>query len=86
MAINWTEADIEKIIAQVVKNLGANVPEAECQWNSKSYQGRSFIGVYEDMNDAIVAANAGYKAIRAMSVEDREKLITVIRRLCREDT
>ena len=85
MAINWTEADIEKIIVQVVRNLGAGVPEAECQWNSKSYQGRSFIGVYEDMNDAIVAANAGYKAIRAMSVEDREKLITVIRRLCREE-
>ena len=85
MAINWTEADIEKIIAEVMKNLGSGAPAAECQWNSKSYCGRSYIGVYEDMNDAIVAANAGYKAIRAMSLEDREKVIAVIRRLCREE-
>ena len=85
MAINWTEADIEKIVAQVMNNLGSGTAAADCQWNSKSYQGRSFIGVYEDMNDAIVAANAGYKAIRAMSLEDREKVIAVIRRLCREE-
>jgi len=37
------------------------------------------------MNEAIIAANAGYKAVRAMTVEQREKIITEIRRLCREE-
>ena len=85
MAINWTEAQIEQIVASVMKNLGHGAPDADCQWNSTSYCGRNLIGIYEDMNDAIVAAEAGYKAIRSMSVEDREKIITVIRRLCREE-
>ena len=50
-----------------------------------SYCGRRFIGVYEDMKDAIAAAEAGYRAIREMRVEEREKLITAIRTLCREE-
>jgi propionaldehyde dehydrogenase len=37
------------------------------------------------MNDAITAASAGYKAIRDMTLEEREKIIGVIRRLCREE-
>jgi propionaldehyde dehydrogenase len=43
------------------------------------------IGIYADMNDAIDAAEQGYKAIRAMRVEEREKIITVIREMCREE-
>ena len=37
------------------------------------------------MNAAIEAATAGYKAVRAMSVAEREKIITAIRNLCREE-
>lgn len=37
------------------------------------------------MNAAIDAAHAGYKAVRDMSVEQREKIITEIRRLTREE-
>ena len=85
MAINWTEADIEKIVASVIKNMGAQAPTASKTWDATGYNGRKFIGVYADMNDAIDAANQGYKAIRAMSLEEREKVIAVIRDLCRKE-
>ena len=71
MAINWKEADIEAVVASVLRNLKKEPAAAatERSWNSKSYEGRDFIGVYDDMNDAIDAANAGYRAVRAMSLE-----------------
>ena len=67
MAINWTEAEIAKVVSAVMQSLGAAPsPAALSSWDSTSFEGRKFIGVYEDMNDAIDAATAGYKAIRAM--------------------
>ncbi len=85
MAINWTEAQIQEVIASVIKSLGAEAPAAKTEWCSTCYEGRALIGVYEDMNDAIDAATAGYKAIRAMSLEEREKLIAIIRDLTRKE-
>ena len=85
MAINWTEAQIQEVIASVIKNLGAEAPAGKTGWSSTEYEGRSLIGVYADMNDAIDAATQGYKAIRAMSLEEREKLIDIILRLTREE-
>ncbi len=84
MAMNWTDAQIEQVVAQVIKNLGGGV-QAKNGWDSTQYNGRKLIGVFADMNDAIEAATAGYKAIRAMSLEEREKIITVIRELCRKE-
>ncbi len=85
MAINWTEAQIEEVIAQVLKNLNGGAPTAKNAWDGSQYNGRKYIGVYTDMNDAIDAATAGYKAVRAMSLEEREKVITAIRELCRAE-
>lgn len=85
MAINWTEAQIEEVVAAVVRNLGGGEPKPKVCWDSTQYNGRKFIGVYADMNDAIDAATAGYKAIRAMSLDEREKVITAIRELCRKE-
>ena len=85
MAINWTEAQIEQIVATVMKGLKAEAPATKGEWDGAGYQGKKYIGVYEDMNDAIDAAEAGYKAIRAMSLEEREKVIAVIRDLCRKE-
>ena len=84
MAINWTEAQIEAVVASVIKNLGG-ASTVKSGWDSTQYNGRRFIGVYADMNDAIEAATAGYKAIRAMSLEEREKVITAVRELCRKE-
>ena len=85
MAINWTEAQIEEVVASVIKNLKTEVGNTSTAWDSKQYGGRKLIGIYEDMNDAITAATAGYKAVRAMSLEEREKIISAIRDLCRKE-
>ncbi len=86
MAINWTEADIEKVVKSIVNDLrGTAALSSVSGYDAKSYNGRDFIGVYEDMNEAIDAAEAGYRAIRAMSQEDREKVIGVIRELTRNE-
>ena len=85
MAINWTEAQIEQVIAQVIKNLGGTASTVRNDWDSTQYNGRKLIGIYADMNDAIDAATAGYKAIRAMSLEEREKVIANVRDLCRKE-
>ena len=88
MAINWTEAQIEEVVASVIKSLKGDAAPAACaacEWDSVSYRGRKLIGVYTDMNEAIDAAIAGYKAVRAMSLEERERVIAAIRELCRTE-
>ncbi len=85
MAINWTEAQIEEVVSAVIQNLGGSASKAKSGWDSTQYCGRKLIGVYADMNDAIDAATAGYKAIRAMSLAEREKVISVVRELCRKE-
>ena len=84
MAINWTEAEIEKVIRSVLSGLGGERGE-ELSATSTDYNGRAFIGVYTDMEEAIEAAGRGYKAIRAMSLAEREKIISAIRDLTREE-
>ena len=87
MAINWTEAQIEDVIARVIKNLNGGEPVAPmAEWDGSQYNGRKYIGVYADMNDAIDAATEGYKAVRAMSLEERERVIFAIRDLCRKES
>lgn len=85
MAIQWTEAQIEEVVSAVIKNLGGGAPVKKSGWDSTQYGGRRLIGVYADMNDAIDAATAGYKAIRAMSLEEREKVISAVRELTRKE-
>lgn len=85
MAINWTEAQIEEVVASVLKSLKTDVVSSKNGWDSTQYNGRKLVGVYADMNDAIEAATAGYKAVRAMTLEEREKIISAIRDLCRKE-
>ena len=79
MALTISEAEIRKVVSQVLNNMQS--APAAADWDSTQYAGRKLIGVYEDMNDAIAAATEGYKAVRAMSVEEREKIIAEIRKL-----
>ena len=85
MAINWTEAQIEEIVASVMKSLTSEAPATKGEYDGEGYNGKKYIGVYSDMKDAIDAAELGYKAIRAMSLDQREKVIAIIRDLCREE-
>ena len=82
MASNITEAEIREVVNQVLNRVSA---ESSNGYNSTQYAGRKFIGIFDDMNDALNAAQEGYKSVRAMTVEQREKIITEIRRLTREE-
>ncbi len=86
MANNLTEAQISAIVARVVSEYKkpATVPSTKA-WDSTQYQGRRLIGVYATMEEAIDAANEGYKTVRAMSVAQREKVITSIREFTRAE-
>lgn len=82
MAKNLTEAEIRQVVSQVLNQVSATPVAA---FDSTQYAGKKFTGVFDDMNDAIAAAQTAYKAVRAMSVEKREQLITEIRRLTRTE-
>ena len=75
---NITEAEIRKIVENIIKGSGA---VSSAAYTSTEYAGRRLIGIYSDMNEAIEAADRGYRAVRSMTVEQREKIITEIRRL-----
>ena len=62
---NFTEAEIRKIVEAIVK--GGAAPSA-ARWTSTEYNGRKLLGIYADMNEAIDAAERGYRAVRAMTV------------------
>ena len=79
---NLSEAEIREVVSQVLNKM--QTPSAK-DWDSTHYGSRKFVGIYADMNDAIAAAQEGYRAVRAMSVEEREKIIAEIRRLTRAE-
>ena len=75
---NITEAEIRKIVENIIKGSSNGTSK---NYTSTEYNGRRLIGIYADMNEAIDAAERGYRAVRSMTVEQREKIITEIRRL-----
>ena len=44
MAINWTEAQIEKIVASVMKGLGCETPAEKANYDGSGYNGKNYIG------------------------------------------
>ena len=74
---NITEAEIRKIVESIVKGTQG----AAKNYSPTEYAGRKLVGIYSDMNEAIDAAERGYRAVRSMTVEQREKIIAEIRRL-----
>lgn len=80
--INRTQ--IEDIVRRVLSDMDTPA-QTEKNYSSTEYNGRRFIGIFSDMNAAIEAANSGYRAVRSMSVEQREKIIAAIRGLIRKE-
>ncbi|MBR7181172.1 MAG: aldehyde dehydrogenase family protein, partial [Clostridia bacterium] len=86
MANRLTEAQISEIVARVVSEYKKPAaPQSGKAWDATQYKGRPLIGIYATMEEAIEAASAGYQAVRAMSVAQREKVITSIRELTRAE-
>lgn len=80
----FSEKEIREIVSRVINSYDTPAADAKA-FDSTQFEGRKLIGIFSDMNKAIEAANEGYKAVRAMQVEEREKIITEIRRLTREE-
>ncbi len=84
MMAEITKEQVESIVRQVIGRMEGNAaPQAA--YSSTHYGGRAFTGIFSDMHQAIEAVQAAYKAVRAMSVAERETIITEIRKLCREE-
>ena len=96
MSESMTEAQVSEIVKKVVNRIvssdqksGGTAKEKttmpEKGYTAVSYQGRRYFGVFETMEEALEAASESYKKIRMMSVEDKEKVISQIRKLILED-
>ncbi len=79
-----TEKEVKMIVEKVLASISSNEFD-NTKWDSTHYGERKFTGIFSDMNDAINIANNSYKSVRAMSVEQRQKIIDEIRRLTREE-
>ena len=82
---DYSKAQIEQIVKMVVNNLDSTAFKSVGEYTSTEYKGRKLIGIFSNMNDAVAAAKEGYSAVRKMSVEKREEIITAIRSLTRKE-
>ena len=78
--MNISEKEIEGIVRQVIA--GMAVSEAS---SGMVIDGKTYLGVFEDMNDAIDAAWKAQEKLYDMSVEEKEEIISAIRRLILEE-
>lgn len=76
----------EKEIAEIVRKVLASVgtPEAAAK-DGTVIDGKTYLGVFTDMNQAIEAAYKSQKLLRDMTLEQRETLISCIRKLILEE-
>lgn len=81
--INRTQ--IEEIVRRVLYTIDNKPSAGEKDFSSTSYKGRALIGIFSNMNDAIEQVSQSYKAVRTMSVEQRERIICAIRELTRKE-
>ncbi len=65
------EAKISEIVESVIRNMNV--------------QSKKQLGVFDTMSEALAAVEKAYKQYRSYSIEQREKMITVIRRLILEE-
>lgn len=79
-----SEQELKAIIEKVVKEVSAQQVEG-ATYDSTSFKGRKFVGIYTDMNQCIEVASRGYKVIRDMTVAERQKIIDKIKEYCREE-
>lgn len=79
---NITENEIREVVNLVLNKMKNS---STTDWDSTHYGARKYVGIYSDMNDAIAAVQEAYLTVRAMSVEQREAIITEIRRLTKAE-
>lgn len=76
----------EKEIAEIVRKVLASVgTEEKAATEGTVIDGKTYLGVFTDMNQAIEAAYSAQKILRDMTFEQRETLLSAIRRLIMEE-
>ncbi|WP_270739436.1 aldehyde dehydrogenase family protein [Massilioclostridium coli] len=83
--MEFSQNQIDSIVQSVVAQMQGTTPASAPAYDSTQYNGRQYLGVYATMEEGIDAAADSYKVIRNMSVEQREKIITEIRKLTRAE-
>ena len=83
--MEFSQNQIDSIVQSVVAQMQGTTPTSAPAYDSTQYNGRQYLGVYATMEEGIDAAADSYKVIRNMSVEQREKIITEIRKLTRAE-
>lgn len=77
--MNISEKQLEGIVRQVLDGIaGAAAPQAS---GSAVIDGKKYLGVFEDMQDAIDAAFEAQKKLYTMKVEQKEAIVAEIRKL-----
>jgi propionaldehyde dehydrogenase len=67
------ETQIDQLVQAVLKNL------QQAKTESKPAEAAQGLGIFPDMNSAVEAAKVAYKKLRALTVEDRERIVQKIR-------
>lgn len=77
----------EKEIAEIVRQVMASMSSSAADSSSEGVviDGKRYLGVFNDMNEAIEAAYKAQKVLRDMTYEQREALLSCIRKLILEE-
>ncbi|MBL9092958.1 MAG: aldehyde dehydrogenase EutE [Planctomycetaceae bacterium] len=74
-----TEDLIRNVVQEVLKNLGTSGLGARAHAAPKSFNGR--FGVFNDVDEAVSAANEAFEKLSERTIEDRKRIIDHIRRI-----
>lgn len=86
--MNISEKEIEGIVRQVVSGLSAGAPVSSGSGTQKGVtviDGKQYLGVFEDMQDAVDAAYEAQKLLYDISMERRELFLASIRKFILEE-
>ena len=67
---NNLEANVRRMVEEVIKNMNLNPNQAYSANNSSNN-----VGVFNDLNSAVVAAKQAFKELSLISLETRDKII-----------
>ena len=52
MGTQISEKELRDIVAKVLSNMQGGAPAAKAKWSAAGYDGRAYVGVFKDMNQA----------------------------------
>src|SRR5260370_15096291 len=76
-----TDDLIRSVVKDVLSHMKGGLPAAA---NGKAANGKAVSGrwgVFEDVNEAVIAATAAHKRLQAMGIEARRKAVECVRRI-----